>query len=855
MAYAALVSFAQIMEQIIHHDDQDSTFLHSKQQIKSLHDHIIFLQAFLEDFPEKSANSLKGRIRDTTYEAENIIEYFMSEQVRSNYDSGKLYEELQKSATEVDLIEGEVMEIKNSVRTGDVQLMSDFPNASSSSRKVLTPTDEDTMVGFNDDLMIIKTPLCGESSELKVVPIFGMGGIGKTTLARNAYEDPLIVEHFHIRVWVTVSQDYSTQAILSNLQVSIKAFNKEHEQRNELMDEYVHKSLKGRTYVIVMDDMWSTGAWDDVMRVLPNDRNGSRIMLTTRLSDVAVYAASSSPLHRMQFMDANQSWKLLCQKVFKQEHCPRELEDIGRMIARSCRGLPPAIVVIAGLLSTGSKSRASWKNIAKNVNLVVTTHDEHFAKILSLSYTHLPHHLRPCSLYVGGFPKDYHIRVSKLIKLWAAEGFLKLSGSKNYEETAEEYLEDLVKRSLVMVTKRKPNGTIKSCSLHDLLRDMCIKKAQEEKFLQVMDKYVDNNLLKSIEKQRRISIHYVDLLANIHRTGTIRTIIYFLYDLSSPRFIQSFRLLRVLDFVNTCFRNFPTEVLELFQLRYLALDCDSVNIPPSISNLQNLQTLIINSKRTSMSVQHTTHFPSEFWKMTQLRHVVLFRLLALPNLLGPTSALKNLQTLLAVTNFKCTVGVLKMIPNLKKLGIYIHSSGFSWENYHLNNLVHLHQLEKFKLVIRGGIHPQNLNLAFSTTLKKLSLNWCLLASEDMAVFGALPNLEVLKLRNHACHGFKWETNEGQFPRLKFLLIKDSDLQHWITESSHFPNLKCLVLHSCNKLRKIPDDIGEIPTLEVIEVDNSNISLVESAKRIKEEQQNYGNDAFQVRIKNRHSYVF
>ncbi|KAG8367181.1 hypothetical protein BUALT_Bualt16G0045900 [Buddleja alternifolia] len=850
MAYAALVSLAQIIDQIIHHNDQYSTFLHSKQQIKCLHDHIIFLQAFLEDFPEKLTNSLEGRIRDTTYEAENIIEYFISEHVRSEYDLKKPCAELKKSLKEMDSITEEVMEIKNSVRSGDVQLISDFSNASSSPRLALAPTVKDIMVGFDDDLMAIKTRLCGESSKLEVVPIFGMGGIGKTTLARNAFEDPLIVEHFQIRAWVTVSQDYTAQAILSGLQVSIEAFHEKHEQRNGSMEEYVYRSLKGRRYLIVMDDMWSTEAWDDVMRVLPNDHNGSRIMLTTRLSNVAVYADSSSPVHEMQFMDANQSWNLLRQKVFKQEQCPRELEDIGRMIARSRRGLPLAIVVIAGLLSTGSKSRASWKNIAKNGSLAVSTHDEHFAKILSLSYIHLPHHLRPCFLYMGGFPEDYQIRVSKLVKLWAVEGFLKPSGSKNCEETAEEYLKDLVKRSLVLVTKRKSNGRIKSCSLHDLLRDMCIKTAQEEKFLQVMNRYVDNILLKSIKKQRRLSIHYVDFFTTIHRSGTVRTMMYFLQDLSSPSFIKGFRLLRILDLVNIFFRYFPTEVLKLHQLRYLALDCDTM-IPPSISNLQNLQTLIIHSKRISRSIHHTICLPFEIWKMTQLRHLISFRFFALPNLLGPTSALENLQTLSVVTIFKCTIGVLKMIPNLKKLGICIYSSGFNWENYHLDNLVHLHQLEKFKLVIRGGVYPQNLNLAFPTTLKKLTLDCSLLPYEDMAVFGDLPNLEVLKLRNYACRGPKWETNEGQFPRLKFLLIKDSDLQHWITESSHFPSLQCLVLRSCNKLRKIPDDIGEIPTLELIEVDDQNISLVESAKRIKEEQQSWGNDYLQVRIKNRH----
>ncbi|KAL0298509.1 UNVERIFIED_CONTAM: putative late blight resistance proteinR1A-10 [Sesamum radiatum] len=186
------------------------------------------------------------------------------------------------------------------------------------------------------------------------------------------------------------------------------------------------------------------------------------------------------------------------------------------MIATSCKGLPLAIVVIAGVLSTVSRTQASWEDIAEEVKLAITANDEQFAKILSLSYTYLPHHLRPCFLYMGAFPEDYEIHVSRLVKLWIGEGFMKPSVSKSFEELAEEYLEDLVKKSLVLVTRRKPNGKIKSCSVHDLVRDLCKRKAGEEKFL-------------------------------LHATD---------------------RLLRVLDALRVTVTNFPADVLELFHLRH-----------------------------------------------------------------------------------------------------------------------------------------------------------------------------------------------------------------------------------------------------------------------------------------------
>ncbi|KAK4385798.1 putative late blight resistance proteinR1A-10 [Sesamum angolense] len=134
---------------------------------------------------------------------------------------------------------------------------------------------------------------------------------------------------------------------------------------------------------------------------------------------------------------------------------------------------------------------------------------------------------------MGAFPEDYEIRVSKLVKLWMAEGFMKASVSKSFEEGAEEYLDDLVKRSLVLVTRTKSTGKIKSCCVHDLVRDLCITKAREEKFLlYATDRDVKRVLPKPIKDQHRLS----------------------------------FRLLRVLDALTVTFMKFPVDVLELFHL-------------------------------------------------------------------------------------------------------------------------------------------------------------------------------------------------------------------------------------------------------------------------------------------------
>ncbi|KAL0341477.1 UNVERIFIED_CONTAM: putative late blight resistance proteinR1B-17 [Sesamum calycinum] len=119
--------------------------------------------------------------------------------------------------------------------------------------------------------------------------------------------------------------------------------------------------------MIVMDDVWSTEAWDALKLFFPNNENGSRVMMTTRLANVVESLGSHKP-YLMDFLDEDKSWNLFCHKAFAQEGCPYpELEEIGKDIAKGCRGLPLAIVVIDGLLANSNIEKEYWKYVAKNV--------------------------------------------------------------------------------------------------------------------------------------------------------------------------------------------------------------------------------------------------------------------------------------------------------------------------------------------------------------------------------------------------------------------------------------------------------------------------------------------------------
>lgn len=126
-------------------------------------------------------------------------------------------------------------------------------------------------------------------------------------------------------------------------------------------------SLKDRRFLIVIDDLWSTEAWDQMQRIFPNDNNKSRILLTTRLNYVADYASPDIPPHDMPFLSFDDSWNLFTKRLFQEEPCPPQLEEIGKHIVQQCRGLPLSIVVVAGLLGKMDAGSDNWKKVEENL--------------------------------------------------------------------------------------------------------------------------------------------------------------------------------------------------------------------------------------------------------------------------------------------------------------------------------------------------------------------------------------------------------------------------------------------------------------------------------------------------------
>ncbi|XP_031111840.1 putative late blight resistance protein homolog R1A-10 [Ipomoea triloba] len=202
----------------------------------------------------------------------------------------------------------------------------------------------------------------------------------------------------------------------------------------------LYQSLKGQGYFVVMDDVWSRDSWNDVNSCFPDDINGSRVLLTTPVAEVATCIGSNNHFsHQMQFLDQSESWELFHKKACKSHGV--EFETIGRPIVEKCKGLPLAIVVIAGLFSK-LNIVDEWKKTANALisSSTSTLDDEECRRILSLSYNHLPYNLKACFLYLGVFLEDYKINANKLARLWAAEGIVKAFKNESFEAVAKRKL-------------------------------------------------------------------------------------------------------------------------------------------------------------------------------------------------------------------------------------------------------------------------------------------------------------------------------------------------------------------------------------------------------------------------------
>jgi hypothetical protein len=543
------------------------------------------------------------------------------------------------------------------------------------------------------------------------------------------------------------------------------------------------------------------------------------------------------------------------------------MEKLGREMVARCAGLPLAINVLGGLLAT-KETLSEWDMVHRNIKSYLRRgpaqgQPSTVQDVLALSYHELPYQLKPCFLYLSHFPEDFDIPKKKLVRLWVAEGFVSpkyehIDGDEALEDVAESYLVELINRCMAQVGVVGASGRIKSCRLHDLMRDLCLSKAKQENFLHIVghspgnDQTTDafpSHSVTSTGRIRRLAIFSDTFVPEKFKDQhpQIRSLLYFIKDNHSiVSVFKYFRLLRVLDLEGSKIPDgeLPEKIGTLMiHLRFLSLKKTGIRVlPSSISSLMCLETLNLETI-DEMSWESTVVIPNEIWTMEQLRHLYLPKWCdySSDGKLQLTSMTK-LQTLVNFPANKCDVSDLLSLTSLRKLVLneprHFQEFGeiFRQPTDKLNSLrslsmktemlsfpdkvVNLRQVVQgcprlYKLHVEGRI--EKLPEYYHPYLAKLTLWGSRLEEDPMPILEKLPNLRFLYGWD-AFVGKKMVCSKGGFPKLKTLLLRGLPrLEEWTVEAGAMPCLSRLEILGCSKLKSVPDGLEFVSTLQELEL--------------------------------------
>ena len=664
---------------------------------------------------------------------------------------------------------------------------------SSPKSRTTSLVDERGVYGRDDDreavlMLLVSEDANGENPD--VVPVVGMGGVGKTTLAQLVYNHRRVQKRFDLKAWVCVSEDFS---VLKLTKVILEGFGSK-----PASDNLLKERLHGKKFLLVLDDVWNEdyAEWEKLLTPLKCGAQGSKILVTTRNESVAS-VMRTVPTHHLKELTEDSCWSLFAKHAFRGENptAHEELQEIGRAIARKCKGLPLAAKTLGGLLRT-QRDVEEWEKILES-NLWDLPKDN-ILPALRLSYLYLRPHLKQCFAYCAIFPKDYSFRKDELVLLWMAEGFLVHSVDDEMEKAGAECFDDLLSRSFFQQSSS-------SFVMHDLMHDLATHVSGQFCF---SSRLGENNSSKATIRTRHLSL-VVDTgggfsstkLENIRvaqHLRTFRTSQH--YRMCPPEFYKIFQSthcrLRVL-FMAHCrdASMLSCSTSKLKHLRYLDLSrSDLVTLPEEVSALLNLQTLILKICYLLASLP-------DLGNLKQLRHLNLegTRIERLPESLERLINLRYLN--ISRTSLK------EMPPNIGQLTKLRTLTDFLVGRQSETSIKELG-----KLHLRGALHIGNLqnvvdardavdaNLKGIKHLDMLRFTWDGDTHDPQHVTSTLEKLEPTRnVKDLQIYGY----GGVRFPE-------------WVGESS-FSNIVSLNLRRCTNCTYLPP-LGQLASLERLSIE-------------------------------------
>uniref|UniRef100_M0Z1A7 Uncharacterized protein n=2 Tax=Hordeum vulgare subsp. vulgare TaxID=112509 RepID=M0Z1A7_HORVV len=624
-----------------------------------------------------------------------------------------------------------------------------------------------------------------------------MGGLGKTTLAKMVYNDKGVQQHFQLKMWHCVSDNFDSIALLKSIIELAVSGRCDMPDTIELLQKKLEQVIGKKRFMLVLDDVWNEDErkWEDVLKPLLCSVGGagSVIVVTTRSQKVASIMQTLGP-HKLGCLSEQDSWKLFAEKAYSngvgQEQA--ELVSIGRRIVNKCRGLPLALKAMGGLLSSYQQVQ-EWKDIEENnIRCNVGGKDE-IMSILKLSYIHLSSEMKQCFAFLAVFPKDYVMDKDKLIQLWMANGFIQEKGTMDLILRGEFIFDELVWRSFLQDKQefRHNYGTQTyvtiNCKMHDLMHDLA--KDVTDECASVKELTQKKSLLKDV-CHMQISEGELEQINGLCKGRTnIRTLL----DPSASHkhfkeLLQVSASLRALRCSSCSVVN--CKAINANHLRYLELsDYNITKLPDSICVLYNLQTLRL------IGCYKLNQLPED---MARLRKLIYLYLSGCTNLKSMSPNFGLLNNLHVLTTFVVGTGDGLGIEQLKDL-------------QNLSNRLELFNLNK----IKSGGNAKEANLSQKQNLSELLFSWGQeIDDEPRDVEEVLqclePHSNIQKLEIRGYHGLEisqWMRKPQMFECLRELRMSDSPKCKSIPVIWLSTSLEILVLQRMDNLTTLCSNLG------------------------------------------------
>ena len=783
-----------------------------KDDIERMKNTVSMIKAVLLDAEAKANNHQVSNwleeLKDVLYDADDLLDDFSVENLRSKAMAGNnivkqtrfFFSKSNKVAyglkvghkmKEIQKRLDDIAKTKHALQLNDRPM--ENPIAYREQRQTYSFVSKDEVIGRDEETKCIKSYLLdvNATDNVSIIPIVGIGGLGKTALAQLVYNDNDVQRYFELKMWVYVSDEFDIKKI------SREIVGDEKNSQMEQVQQQLRNKIEGKKFLLVLDDIWNEDRelWLKLKSLFMEGGKGSMVIITTRSQTVAKITGTHPPIF-LKGLDSQKSQELFSRVAFSEskERNDLELLAIGRDIVKKCAGIPLAIRTIGSLLFSRNLGRIDWLYFKDVEFSKIDQHKDKIFAILKLSYDHLPSFLKKCFAYCSLFPKGFVFEKKTLIQLWAAEGFIQSSNDvRRVEDVGHEYFMSLLSMSFFQDIVVDDYGDISSCKMHDLMHDLAqlmvgneyVMAEGEEANIGNKTRFLSshNALQFALTSSSSYKLRTFLLCPNTNASNYLRR--------SNVLSFSGLKFLRVLTLCGLNIVAIPNSIEEMKHLRYIDLSksIGLKDLPPGITSLQNLQTLKL-SDCSKLDI-----LPENLNK--SLRHLELNgceRLRCMPQGLGQ---LTNLQTLtLFVLNNRST--------NINELG-------------ELNNLRGRLEIKRLDFLRNAAAEIEFVKVLLEKEhLQQLELRWTYDEEfiEDFRQWPSLPKRVIQENKN-------WLEDEkileGLQPHhsLKKLVIDGfcgKKLPDWIWNLS---SLLTLEFHNCNGLTSLPEAMCNLVSLQTL----------------------------------------